>query len=207
MAASWLPSWPSGWPDLVGAYQRGLAAVVPRGLVRWGGEVAKDWRAVAESLAYVHQTLEWIRRSVTPHVDTEEIQSDRWGEDYRVYKRTGGVSRRMWIAAKMRQIGTLTEDMARQILAGAWDSMDPDILETYRQPILAAGTEPTDELQFREQSHVHIYHAAETDAPDFAEAEDLIQRIKPTWATWTVGRYQTMRYDDDDSGWDRGCWS
>ena len=206
MPAPWLPSWPSGWPDLVAAYKRGIAAIVPAGLVAKSGEASKDWDATAESLSYVRQLLEWIYRRFAPHVDTDDLQTDRWGTDLQVGKRTGGIARRLWIAAHMRQRGTLTADLVRQIMAGAWQSLDPSVVTVWRQGIVAAGTEPTDELQYRENTHVHIYHTAETEAPDYGEAEDLVRRIKPTWAEWTVGRYKIMRYDDDDSGWDRGCW-
>ena len=208
MAVAWLPTWPSGWPDLDDIMPRVVLRVVPRGLLKLSrdNQAGLDWYAAGLSLGMARKWLEWVYRRFAPHVDTEDTQTDRWGDDFQVYKRSGGIARRMWIAAKMRQRGTSTDDLVKQIMAGAWESLDPDILATFRQEPIAPVTEPDTGLQFREGAHVHIYHAAETDAPDFAEAEALIEQIKPTWATWTVGQYQIMQYDDPGSGWDRGCW-
>ena len=204
MAPSWLPSWPAGWRDIISDYRRAVRP--PRGLYRDGGEARLDWYAIAESLSMVGRLYEWILQSYHPQRDTEELQIDRWGETLRIFRGVGALTRRMLIVAKLRQRGTTTQDMVKQIFATAWGTMDPSTLTLYRQAPIAAGTEPTDTLQFREMTHIHIYQTAENDAPDWDFAEELIRLVAPTWATWSVGRYRRMRYGDPDSGWGRGCW-
>lgn len=205
-AVPWLPPWPSSWPDWIAGFQRGIWTVIPQGLVSEDGQAAADWESLAEMLGHVREMMDWIYHSITPQTDTESLQLARWRQDLQVKLGDGGASVADWIVAKLRQRGTLTDNMIRQIMCTAWGSLDPSILTIYRQPLLTAGTEPTDELQRRENWQIHIYHAAETQAPDWRLAEALIAAIKPTWEIWSVGRYKLMRRDDPDSGWDRGVW-
>lgn len=202
----WLPPWPSSWPDWIEGFQRGIRTVIPAGLVAEGGQVAADWDALAEMLGHVREMFDWIYRTIMPHTDSEELQLGRWQQDLQVYHGDGKPDLADWIVAKIRQRGTLTDDMVRQVMCTAWGSLDPATVAIYRQPLLAAGTEPTNELQRREDWSVHVYHAAETTAPNWRLANALAEAIRPTWETWTVGRYRGMIWDDPDSGWDRSVW-
>ena len=210
---SWLPTWPTGWPDIEARYKALVGSMVPRGLFDPDGENAADWAAIGEALGQVRKLIEWVLGNSLPHRDSEGMFLWRWEELLQLVARGATATRQAWIVARLRQRGTETLSLAKAVMAGAWGEIDGSFLSVYHQDpavyYAERGGYTTDAAyDIREQQYLHFYPTAEDVAPDWDIAADLIARFAPTWAYWTVGRYKVMEYDGGaDSGWDRGHWS
>lgn len=207
MTASWLPSWPSAWVDLVTQYATAIPSEWPRGLFRTDGQAHADHQALGEVLAYVRQAAEWMLRTILPQNDDDELFLDRWEDALGLQSYNSAITtRQQAIVAEWRRRGTVTDALVRSILCAAWGSDDPAVVSL-------ASPDPADvdsvdtlgeETSGRHQSNLHIYRTEEGEAPDYLLAEYLIDRIKPASEHWSVGQYRTGIYDSGT--YDRCVW-
>lgn len=196
MTASWLPTWPAAWRDFHEAFKRWVPQEYPAGLWDAAGNVWKDISAIADSMAYTRDLLEWILQSYHPQHDTEELFLSRWEQSLGIMAAPAGVGRAEWIVAQMRRRGTPTDALARACVAAAFGSMDAadvSVCSPAAADIVAAYP-ATDDMWAKQQYQIHFYSTTETVEPDLGIFNRIADVIKPAWETWYCGRYRTCRY-------------
>jgi hypothetical protein len=215
MTASWLPTWPATWPDLVTLWREYVPMEAPRFLWKRGGQAWLDLQALGESLALARQFLEWVLRCYLPNRDTTGQLLERWEDDYRLQPAATVADRIIAVIAKMREPGTLTILHAKELLCSVFGTNDPAevscVYPLAADMTTAADATGTTEQQWAEMAfQVHWYSTGEDVEPNQSLFERLWRRIAPVTEDWSCGRYCYAEYDDDteteQGEYDQSCY-
>jgi hypothetical protein len=167
-----------------------------------------DLLAMGAAAGYAKQALEWSLRCVVPHRDFEELFLDRWEDVFDLVTATTFADRVAALQGAFRLRGTTTRDLIRTIMVPAFPGANGDIqkLEVDRPDYEDLDGIDHDHAHARQQNHLHVFSFAEDLDPDLELADDLLGRLTPAVAEYTVGRYRTVLWDTDHAFWQRACW-
>ncbi len=209
----WMPiaARPAFWQDWSSIFREVIPLEWPKRLFGMGSQAYSDLIAFGESLALARDMLSVLQHNIWPaHDGNDWLFQERWEEVFGVQPDGTRDHRTSRLIAVMRQRGTMTEALVKAIMCRAWGSDDPSIVSiTSPDPATFAASGAVDDWQWAYLGHnMHIYHTAETDAPDQGLAEDLIRKIKPTWETWSVGQYKNLVWGTpgEEGAWDQATW-
>jgi hypothetical protein len=174
-----------------------------------------DLKAFGESLALSRDLLEFALRYIWPGKDTGSgYFIPDWETVFNISPAATLADRSYRIIASMRQRGTMTSDLTKAIMAPAFGTTDPNSVSfaspTSTEAEAAYSTTTSDDKQaVFLGTNMHIYSSASPPVePDFALALDLIERIKPTGDTWSVGKFNSLIWGvhANDGEWERRTW-
>lgn len=189
---SWMPlaARPATWIDWSATFRDVFPRAWPARLYVSGSDAYSDLVAFGESMALARDMVGVLTHNIWPAADANDhLFIDRWEEVFDLQPDGSFDERTSRLIAIMRQRGTMTQDLVRAIMCRAWNTDDPGAV-SLSSP--AATPAPQCEVHGAFQgSNMHIYHTAQSAAPDVGIIEDLIAKCKPTWETWTYGRYGT----------------
>ena len=198
---SWMPlaARPATWIDWSTTFRSVIPREWPKRLFGAGSQALSDLIAFGESLALARDMLSFLQNSLYPNQDTTGIFTEDWEGVYGVQANGTITERNDRLVAMFRMRGTMTQDAVKTVMCRAFGIDDPTAIGiTSPTPAAVAVVlgASTDEWRWcRLQMQMHIFHLTETIDPDFDIAADLIAKIKPTWETWTFGRYLDGKYE------------
>lgn len=206
-APSWLPAWPSHWPDFEESFARWVPAEWPKRLWRLASNGYNDTLSVANIMAQTRKTLEWVLETVWPWLDTNELFLKKWEEVFGTWNIGSGIPKYAWLTALMRLRKNMDYAGVRSILIAAFGTLDgpeniretsPTIanLPTYVATGYVGSTTDIENFYAKHQNMVHYYYLYPVTPidPDQALFLRLSNLIKPTWQHWTVGRSNIAYY-------------
>lgn len=204
---SWLPSWPSNWPDYPGIFADVVPREWPKMLWRRGGNAYLDNQALGESVALVRQLMRWMTDTVLPHQDDEAQFLERWEAAFSLPRASTLGERQDNLVSAWRYRSTVTQDVVKAVFCNCWGfKADPSVVTVVAGDIADIAVEATlgaKSFAFA-HNHLHIYHTAQTAHPDYTQADTLIAKMQPMWATWTIGRYKyAPKWSTADLTWKR----
>ena len=205
---SWHEAWPTDFPDLEAVYRQTVPAQFPDLYDDLDSDEAKDIDATAKVLSWVAQGSQWIRGRLFPQKDTTAIFLDLWETALGILaKGTIALRQRAVIRSFRYSLGTGTEAAVRAIFAPIFGDEDNPAAVEFASPSAAeiAACVTTEEGWAMATTSLHIYHAAQTTAPDRPSAVDAMEQTKPAHETWSAGQYKTLKWDTE-GGWDTACW-
>ncbi len=214
---SWMPTAarPAGWTDWSEVFRKVIPREWPENLFGIGTQGMSDLIAFGESLALTRDLLEFMLRNLWPGRDTVNgLFLSRWEAVFDISPAATIDERANRIIASMRQRGTMTSDLVKAIMAPAFGSANPgDVV--FESPTSAdaeaaySTTTSSDAQGVLLGTTMHIYSGATPPVePDFALAYDLIERIKPTGDSWSVGKFNRLFWGvaGAQGSWDRATW-
>jgi hypothetical protein len=202
---------PAAWLDWSTILRDVTPREWPKRLFAQGSQAYADLVAFGESLALARDMLSFLQHNIWPAKDANDnVFTDRWEAVFDIQPSGTTDDRTSRLIALFRQRGTMTEDLVKAIMCRAWDSDDPDVVRiTYPDPADVATLNPAEDWQWAlPQTNLHLYHFTETVEPNWKIAQDIINKIKPTWETWSFGKNRYLKWGvhADDGEWDRRVW-
>lgn len=205
-APSWLPAWPSGWPDIEPVYRDLVERIFGPDVYDDDAPEKDDQRALGSVLSWIGQAEQWIHRRIYPSRDSGNLFTALWEEALGI-PQGPAAARNDRVLAAFRHRGTGTRELIQAIFAPVFGTTDlADISFVAPDPgAHPAGASDYDKIDL--QNQIHIYSTNEDLDPDHGWGRDLIKKSKPTWERWTIGRYQTAQYDVDGKGYDEATYA
>ncbi|MEE9367157.1 MAG: hypothetical protein V3W44_10745 [Dehalococcoidales bacterium] len=201
---------PSNWIDWSATFRDVIPREWPKRLFGAGSQALSDLIAFGESLAIVRDYLSFLQNSLYPNQDTNGIFTEDWERVFGVQASGTIAERNDRLVAMFRTRGTMTQDAVKTVMCRAFGIDDPTAIGIISPtPAAVAVLNPPEVWQWVfPQTNMHIFHLAETIEPDWDIAQDLIDKIKPTWETWSFGKRMQLKWGvhADDGEWDRRVW-
>lgn len=196
MPVPWLPTRPGHWIDFGEIWKELTPDSWPRGMFKAGSEARGDQSALGECLGYGRELLEWILQTIWAQRDDEALWLDRWETALGLVARTTTALRQSAILSYLRGYGAGDSEKIKSVFAEVFGGDVADV--SFASPTaaeIASVDTLGDVTHSRWNNYLHIYSTNEDIDPDYDLADDLITQNKPTWQTWTVGRYRGGLYD------------
>jgi hypothetical protein len=208
-APSWLPTWPTNWPDIVDAYEAIIPRDWPRQLFRRDSQAYADNEAFGESLSMVRQLLEWILRHVMPQNDSNALFIDRWESTFNLYPAEALADRVSALEGKWRHRGTTTKSMVTAMMVGQYGPGTVYFVRAEVDDVVTSETRGS--VTYAEAFYqLGVIHT-NADSDGYAAGEKLMDLIQPHGETWWVGSITTSTegfglWDDSEAVYDHCAW-
>jgi hypothetical protein len=206
---SWLPTWPSTFPDLGAIARRVMPAQFPEGLYDAEADTdeSKDVRSVADVFNLVQQTAHWIRACIAPQNDSNGLFLSLWETCLGVGKGATVAIRSAIITSAWRIRWTMTKASTQAVFAehyGVAPAFVNFTVPTYAQ-ILAAVAGSTD-AAYRKIFQMTL-DGGGVPPLSWSAAEMEARKRAPAWEQWVIAEESQGEWDSRASTWDHTTWA
>ncbi len=213
MSVAWLPARPSHWVDFATQWKESVPDAWPANMFRDDSEANADQTALGECMGYGRELLEWILQSIWVQRDsaiwngeTVGLWLDRWEAVWLLARRSTVALRQSAILGRMRAYGAGDNETIKAVFAEVFGGDVADVSFTAPTAAEVVAAETLGAVTYeRAHNQMHIHSTNDDIDPDRSLGLDLIEYAAPTWQSWTLGRYQTLKWDTE-GGWDTACW-
>ena len=122
---TWLPAWPSAFPDFETALRYIVPAQYPDGLYHEEGQARLDQEAIGIVFSWLRKGAEWGLQRFWPWLDDDALFLDRWESAFGLEPTGSVATRQRRVVASMRNRGTLTEAVLTAIFEWVFGTEDP----------------------------------------------------------------------------------